>query len=82
MTEGPWLVPEDVNVKLAVVDVFGEAKVVVKGKRALSPLDNNGLILFLVKPIRNPTLFGNYTVWPSKTRLDAVPKTKKSQFGA
>ena len=57
-TEGPWLVPDDVNVKLAVVDLLGEAEVVVKGKRALSPLDNNGLILFLVKPITKPTLFG------------------------
>ena len=61
-TEGPWLVPDDVNVKLAVVDLLGEAKVVVKGKRDILLLDNNGLILFLVKPITNPTLFGKYTV--------------------
>ena len=57
-TEGPWLVPDDVNEKLAVVDLLGEAEVVVKGKRALSPLYINVLILFLVKPITNPTLFG------------------------
>ena len=57
-TEGPWFVPDDVNEKLAVVDLLGEAEVVVKGKRALSPLYNNVLILFLVKPITNPTLFG------------------------
>ena len=57
-TEGPWLVPDDVNVKLAVVDLRGEAEVVVKGKRDILLLDNNGLILFLVKPITNPTLFG------------------------
>lgn len=31
----------DVNVKLDVVDVLVDAEVVVKGKRALSPLENN-----------------------------------------